>query len=82
MLGCNQYNLAVAGGCEAFFIVELSFAPTRYREGVLTAPNFVTRNENKNNEPRTYRKHNLKSEILNLKSSQARRDVLRRAHSS
>jgi len=35
---CGQYHLAVAGGCEAFSsTIKKSFAPTRYREVVLTA---------------------------------------------
>ena len=37
-VGYSQYHLAVAGGCAARFVdVFFGFAPTRYREVVLTA---------------------------------------------
>ena len=36
-LGCSQYHLAVAGGCAANHGPQPGFAPTRYREVVLTA---------------------------------------------
>src|ERR1051325_2009784 len=34
-VGCSQYHLAVAGGCEPQLNDKKSFAPTRYREVVL-----------------------------------------------
>jgi len=36
-LGRSQYHLAVAGGCEVCSDRSLGFAPTRYREVVLTS---------------------------------------------
>jgi hypothetical protein len=46
-VGRSQYHLAVAGGCEVYtfpsrdhFIVVKRFAPTRYREVVLTATHY------------------------------------------
>src|SRR6185369_17032775 len=44
ILGCSQYHLAVAGGCEAKDqSATASSAPTRYREVVLTACNLETK---------------------------------------
>ena len=38
-IACSQYHLAVAGGCGACCCrLIFGFAPTRYREVVLTAP--------------------------------------------
>jgi hypothetical protein len=38
-LGYSQYHLAVAGGCEAVLASGSDFAPTHYREVVLTSSN-------------------------------------------
>jgi len=40
-LGWSQYHLAVAGGCEAITLDLKGFAPTRYREVVLTSSKFA-----------------------------------------
>jgi len=41
--GSSQYHLAVAGGCGAYETnYQTGFAPTRYREVVLTASKIVT----------------------------------------
>jgi hypothetical protein len=50
--GYGQYHLAVAGGYEvAISIIKKGFAPTRYREVVLTVSRLISKKAARNERP-------------------------------